>query len=175
MIFVRPGQTKFSGELLLVLLTGRNPTSPASTAKSTIIHLSFCCKSTTLSTIPPPSRIFVTDARPNEDPIKQLGLRRLYNGTNIEQTRAYIRIHSTSYVDKILTASTWMRTHSGTSIAPPSTSNIPPTSLFGYADSDWASEIHHRRRSVSSLANAGTLLNPALSAYPTNPKSKEIP
>jgi hypothetical protein len=47
------------------------------------------------------------DTRLNE-PIKRLGLLELYNGTNIEQTRDYIRLHSTSYTDKILAANTWI-------------------------------------------------------------------
>jgi hypothetical protein len=49
----------------------------------------------------------LTDTRLNE-PIKRLGLLRLYNGTNIEQTRDYVRLHSTSYIDKILAANTWL-------------------------------------------------------------------
>jgi hypothetical protein len=47
------------------------------------------------------------DTRLNE-PIKRLGLLRLYNGTNIEQTRDYVRLRSTSYIDKILAANTWV-------------------------------------------------------------------
>jgi hypothetical protein len=39
-------------------------------------------------------------------PIKRLGLLELHNGTSIEQTRDYIRLHSTSYIDKILAANT---------------------------------------------------------------------
>jgi hypothetical protein len=61
-----------------------------------------------LSTTPPCTRIFdLIDTRLNE-PIKRLGLLELYNGTNIEQTRDYIRLHSTSYIDKILAANTWI-------------------------------------------------------------------
>jgi hypothetical protein len=47
------------------------------------------------------------DTRLNE-PIKRLGLLRLYNRTNIEQTRDYVRLHSTSYIDKILAANAWV-------------------------------------------------------------------
>jgi hypothetical protein len=47
------------------------------------------------------------DTRLNE-PIKRLGLLELYNGTNIEQTRDYMRLHCTSYIDKILAANTWI-------------------------------------------------------------------
>jgi hypothetical protein len=47
------------------------------------------------------------DSRLNE-PIKRLGLLELYNETNIKQTRDYIRLHYTNYIDKILAANTWV-------------------------------------------------------------------
>jgi hypothetical protein len=66
-----------------------------------------------------------------------------------------MRLQSTSYVDKIITESRWMQTQSGASLAP-----CPRlTFLQRYAGSDWLSELHHHHHcSVSTLANAGSLI-----------------
>jgi hypothetical protein len=77
------------------------------------------------------------DARLNE-PIKRLCLLRLYNGTNIEQTRVYIRLHNTSIIDKIPAATTWIGDTPRSRIDRP----LPMNALSNTLRSLYSSPVH---------------------------------
>ena len=40
--------------------------------------------------------------------VKELGLVKQYNGVNVEQTKEYIKIHNTTYIDKLLAQHFWL-------------------------------------------------------------------
>ena len=40
--------------------------------------------------------------------VKELGLIKQYNGVDIEQTREYVKIHNTTYINKLLAQHSWL-------------------------------------------------------------------